>query len=386
MPNVLVLSSELPPGPGGIGTHAYQVALGLDRCGWRVTLAGPQELASTEEIAAFNAKLPFEIKRLRQFGGPASKLAYRLAVVSRLVRRVRPDVILASGERMVWLAAMLSPALRVPFVAVGHAMELNVPRAWHRAANRHAFERAAAIISVSRYTESRMHELGIRTPRSIVIHNGADETRFGLRDEAVVNAFKKRYGLETGRLLVTVGSIHERKGQDVVIRALPRVLAVHPDVHYVAIGMPYKRDEFLAIARSLGVDDRVHFLGVLPHEEVVQALNAATLFVMTSQHTSNGDFEGFGIAVVEAALCGLAAVVSDNSGVTEAIEPGETGLVAQLSDPVSTADQINALLSDPERLERMSRLARERASSGKTWSVRATEYDRALRDLLDTRS
>jgi len=182
------------------------------------------------------------------------------------------------------------------------------------------------------------------------------------------------------------GSIHERKGQDVVIRAMPRILAAHPDVHYVAVGTPYRREQFLALARSLGVEDRVHFLGALPHEEVVQALNAATLFVMTSQHTKNGDFEGYGIAVIEAALCGCAAVVSDNSGVAEAIEPGDTGLIAKISDPISTADRINELLSDPRRLEQMRLLAHERALHGKTWTVRGAEYDRALRDLLSARS
>ena len=386
MPNVLLLSSELPPGPGGIGTHAHQVALGLDRCGWCVTLAGPQELANQQDLDTFNAGQPFEIKRLHQIGGRASKLVYRLSAVSRVIRRVRPDVIVASGERMVWLAALLTRVHRVPFVAVGHAMEFNVPHALHRALNRRAFERATGIISVSRYTESRMRQLGIRTRCSLVIHNGADGSRFGLRDDVTVAAFRQRHGLESGRLLVTIGSIHERKGQDIVIRAMPGILAAHPDVHYVAVGVPYKRDQFLALARSLGVESHVHFLGVLSHEEVVQALNAATLFVMASQHTRNGDFEGFGIAVVEAALCGRAAVVSDNSGVTEAIEPGETGLVARIADPISTANQINELLGDSGRLEQMSRLAYERASRGKTWTVRAAEYDRALREILDVRS
>ncbi|MDX2091173.1 MAG: glycosyltransferase family 4 protein [Kofleriaceae bacterium] len=182
---------------------------------------------------------------------------------------------------------------------------------------------------------------------------------------------------------MTVGSVHERKGQDVVIRALPRILEKHPDVHYVSVGQPYKQAAFSALARELGVDHKVHFLGVLSPDEVVCALNAADLFVMTSQHTPNGDFEGYGIAVVEAALCGRAAVVSDGSGVCEAIEPGETGLVARISDPVSTAERINELLSDPARLATMSARARERALAEKTWEVRCETYHRVLQDLVE---
>lgn len=384
-PTLLLLSSELPPGPGGIGTHAHQLAAALTRRGWKVTVAAPQELAPTDEITAFNANQPFEIRRLLQPPGAPLKLGYRLAAVSALIRRRKPTLIVASGERMVWLAALLRPLHRVPFVAIGHAMEFNVPERWHRELNRRAFEQAIGVVSVSRYTESKMLASGIRTPFRAVIPNGADDARFGLRSSDVRDAFRRRHGLSDARIVITVGSVHERKGQDVVIRALPRILAKHPDVHYVAVGHPYKQTAFRELARTLGVEQRVHFLGAVSSEEVVCALNAADLFVMASQHTSNGDFEGYGIAVVEAALCGRAAVVADSSGVCEAIEPGETGLVAKISDPVSTADRVNELLANPARLAAMGELARERAQTQKTWEVRCAHYDRVLHGLVGGR-
>ncbi len=385
MVRTLILSAEFPPGPGGIGTHAYELARQLARRGWTVDVATLQELAEQRDIDTFNRELPFAIHQLRQYPGIPTKLAYRVAVASRMIRRNRPALIVATGERMVWLAALLYPIHRIPFVAIGHAMEFNVPARWNRVLNKRSFETATSVVCVSRYTEARMVDMGIRARSSTVIPNGADETRFAPVPADEVAAFRRAHDLEGATILITVGSVHERKGQDVMIRALPRVAARFPDVHYVIVGSPFRKQAFAELAASLGVGDRVHFLGVTEPRDTVRALNAATLFVMTSQHTPNGDFEGFGIAVVEAALCGRASVVSDNSGVVEAIEPGETGLVAKISDPESTADRVIELLDDRERLSRMGQLARGRALGEKTWSRRGDDYDRFLRQFLNTR-
>ena len=381
-PRVLILTSELPPGPGGIGTHAHQLALQLQRHAWDVEVVAVQELASDDEIQRFNASQLFPIRHLRQLPGAPAKLAYRFASASSVIRRFRPHVIVASGERMVWLAAGLQRLHRVPYVAMGHAMEFNVPARWQRAINRFCYERADGVICVSHYTEARMLARGIDAKVRAVIPNGADESRFHAVDADEVAAFRRAHGLEDATILLTLGSVHERKGQDVVIRALPRIVAKFPDVHYVAIGQPYRKDDFTRLATTLGIAPHVHILGILEAPEIVRALNAASLFVMTSQHTPDGDYEGYGIAVVEAALCARPAVVSDNSGVIEAIEPGETGAVAKISDPESTADAIIALLSDRARLRRMGELARERALRDKTWKRRGEAYDGFLRQFV----
>jgi phosphatidyl-myo-inositol dimannoside synthase len=383
--HALVLSSEFPPGPGGIGTHAHQLALQLVRHGWRVTVATLQEMAEPSAIAAFNAEQPFTIRVFEQRGNPVRKLAHRARVLTRMVRELKPDITIASGERMVWLAGIVHDITRMPFVAMGHAMEFNVQRRWQQWVTRRSYDRAAGIICVSHFTWSHMEARGIKPPRGCVIHNGADENRFKVLPVSEVRAFREAHGFGDAPLLVTVGSVHERKGQEVVIRALPRVLEKIPNAQYAVVGVPYRAEAFGKTARELGVADHVHFLGAVPAHDVVRALNAADVFVMASQHTSAGDFEGYGIAVVEAALCGTPAVVSESSGVTEAVEPGETGLVARLSDPASTADRIIELLADRPELAAMADRARTRALQEKTWAHRGVQYDRFLRDLVEDR-
>lgn len=381
VPKLFFLASEFPPGPGGIGTHAHQVASQLVRRGWIVEVAAPQDLVTDAAAAEFNSAQPFVVHPLRRFGRGPVKLAHRMAVVSSRIAKAAPDVVVGSGERMVWVAAALSKLHRIPHVAVGHAMEFNRTPRWEYELTRRSFETAAGAICVSNYTWSRMVSCGIQARAGGVIPNGANADRFRLVPEDEALAFRRQRNLADATLLITVGSVHERKGQDVVIRALPRVLREIPNVHYLVVGMPYEQARFEAIARECGVDSRVHFLGALDHDELVRALNAADVFVMASKHTPAGDFEGFGIAVVEAALCGCPAVVSSQSGVVEAIRPGETGLVADMGDPVSTADRLIELLRNPATRDAMGRRAREHALTG-TWEIRGEQYDAMLRIIL----
>jgi glycosyltransferase involved in cell wall biosynthesis len=177
---------------------------------------------------------------------------------------------------------------------------------------------------------------------------------------------------------VTVGNVTERKGQEVVIRALPDL----PGVRYEMIGLPTRSLELTALARDLGVADRVEFVGRAPQEELLRRLNACDLFVMTSRNTAGGDFEGFGIAVVEAALCGKPAIVSDGSGLSEAIIAGETALVVREGDSADTARAIKELLSDPARLKKMGAAANAYALVEQTWAHRAQRYDAVLREAM----
>jgi phosphatidylinositol alpha-1,6-mannosyltransferase len=385
LPHAVILTSEFPPGPGGIGTHAHQLAVQLVQRGWQVTVLASQDYVDPERIAAFNRAQPFAVISPARTGSRVATAAQRVLAAERLLRRSRPDLLIASGERMVWMGSVLAGAFRVPSVAIGHALEFNVSAPWRRRLNRLAFGRYDHVVCVSEFTRSRLDVLGAR-PRGVsVIPNGADDGRFRVLDAGEGERFRRERNLVRARLLVTVGGVHQRKGQDLVIRALPEVLRRFPDVHYLIAGMPLEKDRFAAVAAELGVIDRVHFLGVLDPATLLAAVNASDLFVMTSRHTAEGDFEGFGIAVVEAALCGKAAVVTDGSGLVEAIEPGVTGLAARQEDPASIAACINELLADPARLQAMGRAALDRARREQTWQMRGLAYDRLLREVSGRR-
>lgn len=374
---LLLVSSEFPPGPGGIGTHAYQLACGLHRRGWEVEAAAPQDYAEDADIRAFGAAQPFRVVRYRPVPVPPIEAAYRLTVTSGLIRRRRPDVMVASGERSAWLTALLSRWYRIPWVAVGHGSEFGLRAGWERRLTRWSFEQASAVVTVSEFTRRRMHAMGIRPKQEQVIPNGAQVGVFRPLPESV-EQLRSGLGVRGDHVLITVGNVTERKGQEVVIRALPLVQREMPDTHYLVVGLPTDRARLDSLARELGVGDCVHFVGRAPADDLVRYLNASDVFVMTSRTTATGDCEGYGIAVVEAALCGKPAVVSGESGLREAIEDGVTGLAVPEDDPQATAQAILALLTDEERRRRMGEAALHRALAEQTWEHRVEEYHRLL--------
>jgi len=382
MQRLLILSTEFPPGPGGIGTHAYQLASQMQQLGWAVTVVARQDYVSAAEARAFNAQQPFAVIRLKPLPTAPIDAVYRWQLAARLTRQLRPDLIVATGERAAWIAAVLPG--RAPMVAMGHGTEFGLKSAWERMLTRWAFEQACHVICVSQYTWNFMGAAGIHPRGGAIIPNGADECRFKTLPHAVIENFRLQNGWQGQRLLLTVGQVNERKGQHVVIRAMPAILQQFPHTHYLMAGLPTDQDRLVMLAQQLGVADHTHFLGRVDADALVKLMNVCDLFVMTSYHTQSGDFEGYGIAVVEAALCGKPAIVSDNSGLAEAIIANETGLLVPQNDPERTAEAVIALLSNETRRARMGAAAQQRALAEQTWAKRAIVYDQIFQKLIES--
>ena len=111
---LLVVSSEFPPGPGGIGTHAFSVVRGLASLGWDATVVTCQDHASDDEVTRFNAGQSFRIVRLESFPIRAGQAFLRFVTATRAFRNVEPDVVIATGLRAVWLCGLLLPISRKP--------------------------------------------------------------------------------------------------------------------------------------------------------------------------------------------------------------------------------------------------------------------------------
>jgi phosphatidylinositol alpha-1,6-mannosyltransferase len=379
---IAICSTEFPPGPGGIGTHAFQLATHLKSQGWEVQVLSAQDFAAEEEISDFNRSQPFAMTRLHRVGNPLAFAACRLAVVGRVLRRWKPDLVVATGDGALYIAALAGLIRVAPMVAVEHG---RVPHGAEMKLKRWALGRAGRVIAVSDYTRGNALAMGVAADKSCTIHNGADADFFTVLPQEEVQELRKRLGLEGKRVLLTVGNVTRRKGQDVVIRALPPILERQPGTHYVMAGLPTMRKEYEALAAELGVSGHVHFVGCISRRELLEWLNCCDLFVMTSRRTRD-QFEGFGISVIEAALCGKTSVVSANSGLFEAIVDGQTGIAVPESDSKAVAKAVVNLLGDEGKRSGMGEAARLRALSMQTWRQAASQYDRVFRELIGLRS
>jgi phosphatidylinositol alpha-1,6-mannosyltransferase len=371
---LMIVSSEFPPGPGGIGTHAYYLAKYLAIQGWDVSVLAKQDYSTKAEIDAFKKQQSFQIITLPSLFPRFLTMLYHFWLILVHVMRQKPSVIVVSGMKMIWISAFASIFFTNPLVFVVHGGKFlgsNRFTDW-------AIQRAKHIIAVSQYTKRRVEEAGARLGKILAIPNGADNTRFYCLDEKTIADFRASRGLDDKIILLTVGNVSERKGQQVVIQALPHILKDYPKVHYFMLGLPSKQAEYEALAKSHGVSEHIHFLGRQSHEDLLLYLNACDIFLMTSVNTSEGDFEGYGIAVIEAALCKKTAIVSDNSGLTEAVIHQETGLIVAENNPVATADAVKALLENPAMKTRLEEQAYRRAIRSETWEAKVNDYHQVL--------
>lgn len=373
---LLILSSEFPPGPGGIGTHAFFMAEHLSQNGMQVLVITPQDYVDAEKLQIFNKKQNFQIVTLRNVIGITLKAYSHIKIINRWIQEWSPNVLLATGARSAWILSILSKKFKLPWIAIGHGTEFGGNKwNWRSLLTRWAFNHADGVICVSNYTKGVMNTHGITPKKTTVIPNGANSAFFAKKAQADRSLFFRETECQEKILsLLTVGNVTDRKGQEVVIRAMPEVLARNPNVHYFMVGMPTIRVKLDKIARDLGIEDHIHFLGQLENEQLLRAYQDCDIFIMTSRKLANGDVEGFGIAVIEAALCGKPAIVSNGSGLTEAVINGRTGICVHENNPQETAEAILQLTTNTELLLKLGENAYTRAQKELTWHAIGMKY------------
>lgn len=376
---LLFLSIEFPPGPGGIGNLAYQIASYLALVGHQVFVSTPQGYVSPSEIDRFNGDQTFSITRLKTVEPPPLEGLYRFIQAMRIVWKRRPDAIIAIGKQAVWLGAAVSLVAGIPLLAIGCGSEFLRSGSLGRFLTRWAFGRAHRLAAISEYTRSLMAAIGIDVSQTEIIPPGADANLY--HPDLPTASLREQLVLGSKRVILTIGQVSERKAQDTVIRALPQILARCPDTHYLIVGLDTRRQELERLAESLGVYDHVTFMGRVSQDLLPYLYNLADLFVLVSRPSAD-EVEGFGIVAVEAALCATPAVVSNNCGLVEAVIENETALVVAPDDAEATAGAIAHLLLDDELRLRMGQAAFRYAVENATWETRLRAYDDVLHGLV----
>ena len=112
------------------------------------------------------------------------------------------------------------------------------------------------------------------------------------------------------------------------------------------VGIPSERDKLRTLASSLGVRGHVTFHGVLDNARLTDMLTMADVFVMLSQNTVEGDFEGFGIAIIEGNHVGLPAIGAKRSGIEDAIADRDSGRLVERDKPEMIADALTEIIDD----------------------------------------
>jgi phosphatidylinositol alpha-1,6-mannosyltransferase len=225
---------------------------------------------------------------------------------------------------------------------------------------------------VSRFTASHLPVFAVE--KSKIINNGIDDQKLTeLRRNAGIQVNHKLPGEPS---LITVGTVSMRKGQLNVIKALPEILKKYPKAHYHIVGMLNEVDQVNDLVAQSGLKPHVTIHGPVPDHELIRLLSGSDLFIMLSSMTSNGDFEGFGIAILEANFMGVPAIGARGTGIEDAIVNHETGMLVDVHSPEQISAAMDSILGNREKFS----AAAVQFANDHTWKQIIQQYLKVLQN------
>lgn len=329
---ILLISSEFPPNTGGIGNHAFCIAGYLSENSYVVTVLADIIDVDKKELGKFQSGINF-----RFYPVIRSKWlikTYFERIVSALQLAKSNEIIISSGKFSLWMGALISFfSAKKKFIAIVHGSELDLKNKIAKRITTYSLTCFHSFIAVSDFTAGLLPVKIKQTNKVSVIHNGISIEEFN-----PAHADK----LKGHPSVITVGSVSERKGQENVIKALPGLLRVFPQLQYHIIGKPVIKHQLEKMCKELRVDDAVIFYGAVSRKKLIQLIAGCDVKMMLSNYTAKGDFEGFGIALLEANALGKPVIGSSLGGIPEAIVNEQTGIIVNAKN----ADEIQAALQN----------------------------------------
>jgi phosphatidylinositol alpha-1,6-mannosyltransferase len=327
-------------------------------------------------------RVPVRAKRLRTVNG----LVRWTIRADRLARRHRPRFTwCAELKPAAYPARWLHRRYGIPYGVFTYGAELLLlDQKLRRSRFKHwtgrqLLEGASVFVAISQwtadYTRRILSELGLARQADTVrvVPLGTDPEQF--QPGVSTTHIRRTYGLAGGPWILTVARLDWHKGFDTVIRALPAVRAIHPNVRYAIAGVGEARPYLERLVADLQLADAVRFLGFVPETDLPALYNAADVFALVSRRYDLL-VEGFGIAVMEASASGVPVLAGREAGLIDAVRDGETGLLVDPYCPAAVAEALNRLLADAALRKRLGAAGRRAVETYFNW-------DRVVRDIED---
>uniref|UniRef100_UPI00331F01F9 glycosyltransferase family 4 protein n=1 Tax=Micromonospora chalcea TaxID=1874 RepID=UPI00331F01F9 len=362
MSRTLLITNDFPPRPGGIQSFVHNLAV-RQQPGSVVVYA-----SSWRGAEKFDADQPFEVVRERtRVLLPTPLIARRAA---RLARAYDCDTVwFGAAAPLGLLAAGLRRRAGIRrAVALTHGHEVGwaaLPGA--RSALRRIGRGVDVTTYLGEYTRTRLARVldGLTELRRLA--PGVDVETY--HPDVDGTKVRERLGLADRPVVVCVSRLVPRKGQDMLIRALPEIRRRVPGAALLVVGGGPYRSTLEKLARQSGLERDVVFTGSVPSADLPAHYAAGDVYAMPCRTRNRGlDVEGLGIVYLEAGATGLPVVAGDSGGAPDAVRDGETGYVVGGRDVAQLADRVATLLADRD-------LARQFGAAGRAWVEREWRWE-----------
>jgi len=214
--------------------------------------------------------------------------------------------------------------------------------------------------------------------RFIKIAPGIDTDHFA--PDSTSGQLRKDLGLVDKKVIVSVGRLVHRKGQDILIQSLPTILEKHPTAHILMVGEgPYRKD-LTKLVEKLKLSEAVTFIGRIQYKELPRYICAGDIFAMPSRSRLAGlEVEGLGIVYLEASSCALPVIAGRSGGAPDAVDEGVTGYSVDGTSPTEVSQAIIKLFDDPISAKAMGAAGRRWIIEKWRWEIWAKEFNSLFR-------
>ncbi len=268
----------------------------------------------------------------------------------------------------------------VPYIISLHGKDILLAEKSNRK-RKHAIEillNAKGIIANSNFTRGEVSRIISPEKRNInVLHPGSPQI---FRTKEKPKNIRKKYNIhEDAPVLITVSRLDKRKGIDLVLEAMVKLVKVYPDLLYIVIGSGKERSNLHHQATKLSLRNNIKFIDKVDDDTLADYYSISDIFVMPARRIG-ADVEGFGIVYLEAGFFSLPVIGTKTGGINDAIVHEKTGLLIRENDSKAVFASIDRLLSDKNWRVRMGE-AGKKHSGQFTWEHNRNYFDVWYRGL-----
>lgn len=210
----------------------------------------------------------------------------------------------------------------------------------------------------------------------VKIAPGIDTEHFAPTDASIL---RRSLGLENKKVIVSVGRLVHRKGQDYLIQSMPLILHQVPNAHLLLVGQGPYLEHLQRLVKEHGLENSVTFIGRVDYKELPQYLCVGDIFAMPSRSRLMGlEVEGLGIVYLEASSCGLPVLAGNSGGAPDAVKQSETGLVVNGTDEKQIASAAIELLNNSDSSKKMGLAGRQWIVNDWRWEIWSKEFEALL--------
>lgn len=352
MKKTLLVTNDFPPRAGGIQTFLEGFVGQLDPTQLVVYASTPPDSddSTGEELAAaYDADQPYTVVRY-----PGTMM-----LPTPSVRKTMRSLIREHDIYNVWFGAaaplgIMAKAARTAgakqIISTTHGHEIG----WSmlpgtRQILRKVFADADVVTYLTRATLKRLRPF-IGNTEIMQLHGAIDPEMIAF-DSNARNELRASLGLtEADRVVVCISRLVQRKGQDMLIDAWPRVTQRFPGAKLVIVGKGSYGKSLRKRAAASSASEDILFTGEVPFKKLPGYYSIGDIYAMPCRTRGGGlDIEGLGIVYLEAYAAGLPVVAGDSGGAPEAVIDGETGIVVNGRSVGAIASAIEFFLDDAER-------------------------------------